>query len=87
MKIEVLEKDATNIRIIVRDADVTLMNALRRIALAEVPSMAIDEVVMIENSAILQDEIISHRLGLTPLKTDLETYNLPEASLAAPSAE
>jgi DNA-directed RNA polymerase subunit D len=40
--------------------------------------MAIDEVVMIENSAILQDEIIAHRLGLTPLKTDLDTYNLPE---------
>jgi DNA-directed RNA polymerase subunit D len=78
VKIEVLEKDDTNIRIVVRDIDVTLMNALRRIALAEVPSMAIDEVVMIENSAILQDEIISHRLGLTPLKTDLETYNLPE---------
>ena len=78
VKIEVLEKDAMNIRIIVRDADVSLMNALRRIALAEVPSMAIDEVVMIENSAILQDEIIAHRLGLTPLKTDLETYNLPE---------
>ena len=78
MKIEVLEKDDTNFRIIIRDADVTLMNALRRIALAEVPSMAIEEVVMIENSAILQDEIISHRLGLTPLKTDLDTYNLPE---------
>lgn len=78
VKIEVLEKDATNIRLIIRDADVPLMNALRRIALAEVPSMAIDEVVMIENSAILQDEIIAHRLGLTPLKTDLETYNLPE---------
>jgi len=54
------------------------MNALRRIALAEVPSMAVDEVVMIENSAILQDEIIAHRLGLTPLKTDLDGYNLPE---------
>ena len=78
MKIEVLEKDDTNFRVIIRDADVTLMNALRRIALAEVPSMAIEEVVMIENSAILQDEIISHRLGLTPLKTDLDTYNLPE---------
>ena len=78
VKIEVLEKDATNIRIIVRDADVSLMNALRRIGLAEVPSMAIDEVVMIENSAILQDEIIAHRLGLTPLRTDLDTYNLPE---------
>jgi DNA-directed RNA polymerase subunit D len=78
VKIEVLEKDATNIRLIIRDADVPLMNALRRIALSEVPSMAIDEVVMIDNSSILQDEIIAHRLGLTPLKTDLDSYNLPE---------
>ena len=78
MKIEILEKNETNLRIIVKDADVPLMNALRRIALSEVPSMAIDEVVMIENSSILQDEIVAHRLGMTPLKTDLESYNLPE---------
>ncbi len=78
MKIEVLEKDETNLRLIIKEVDVVLMNALRRIALAEVPSMAIDEVVMIENSSILQDEIIAHRLGLTPLKTDLDSYNLPE---------
>jgi DNA-directed RNA polymerase subunit D len=78
VKIEVLEKDDTNLRVVIKDADVPLMNALRRIALAEVPSMAIDEVVMIENSSILQDEIIAHRLGLTPLKTDLDSYNLPE---------
>jgi DNA-directed RNA polymerase subunit D len=78
VKIEVIEKDEINLRIVVRDADVPLMNALRRIALAEVPSMAIDEVVMIENSSILQDEMIAHRLGLVPLKTDLDSYNLPE---------
>ena len=78
VKMEILEKNDTNLRIIIREVDVPLMNALRRIALAEVPSMAIDEVVMIENSSILQDEIISHRLGLTPLKTDLDSYNLPE---------
>jgi DNA-directed RNA polymerase subunit D len=78
VKIEVLKKDDTNLRVVIKDADVPLMNALRRIALAEVPSMAIDEVVMIENSSILQDEIIAHRLGLTPLKTDLDSYNLPE---------
>jgi DNA-directed RNA polymerase subunit D len=79
VKIEILEKNDTNLRIAVKDADVPLMNALRRIALAEVPCMAIEEVVMIENSSILQDEIIAHRLGLTPLKTDLDSYNLPEA--------
>ena len=78
MKIEVLEKDEANIRLTIRDVDVSLMNALRRIALAQVPSMAIDEVVMIENSSILQDEIIAHRLGLIPLRTDLDGYNLPE---------
>ena len=78
MEIKILDKNATSMRLIIRDADVALVNALRRIMLAEVPSMAIDEVVMIDNSAILQDEIIAHRLGLTPLKTDLDSYNLPE---------
>ena len=62
MKIEILEKNDNNLRIIVREADVPLMNALRRIALAEVPTMAIEEVVMIENSSILQDEIIAHQV-------------------------
>jgi DNA-directed RNA polymerase subunit D len=78
VKIEVLGKNETSIRLIIKGADVPLMNALRRIALAEVPSMAIEEVVMIENSSILQDEIVAHRLGLTPLKTDLDSYNFPE---------
>ncbi|MEM4243952.1 MAG: DNA-directed RNA polymerase subunit D [Candidatus Bathyarchaeia archaeon] len=77
VEIKVLEKNEASIRFIIRDTDVSLVNALRRIALAEVPSMAIDEVVIIENSSILQDEIIAHRLGLTPLKTDLDSYNLP----------
>jgi len=78
VEIELLEKDDRSIRLLVREVDVPLMNALRRIVISEVPCMAIDEVVMIENSSILQDEIIAHRLGLIPLKTDLDGYNLPE---------
>ena len=78
VKIEVLEKDDKNIRLLVQGVDVPFINALRRIVLAEVPCMAVDEVVIIENSSILQDEIIAHRLGLIPLKTDLDSYNLPE---------
>ncbi len=66
MKIEILEKNDTNFRLIVKGADVPLMNALRRIALAEVPCMAIEEVVMIENSSILQDEIIAHQIRFNP---------------------
>jgi DNA-directed RNA polymerase subunit D len=78
VEIEVLEKDEKNIRLLIRGVNVPFMNALRRIVITEVPCMAIDEVVMIENSSILQDEIIAHRLGLIPLKTDLDSYNLPE---------
>jgi len=78
VEIEVLEKDDKNMRLLIRGADVPFMNALRRIVIAEVPSMAVDEVVILENSSILQDETIAHRIGLIPLKTDLDSYNLPE---------
>ncbi len=73
-----LEKDDSNMRLLVKGVDVQYMNTLRRLVLAEVPCMAIDEVVVIENSSVLQDEFIAHRLGLIPLKTSLDDYNLPE---------
>ncbi len=78
MEIELLEKDDEKMRLLIRGTDVPFINALRRIVIAQVPCMAIDEVVMIENSSVLQDEIIALRLGLIPLKTDLDSYNLPE---------
>ncbi|MCS7114331.1 MAG: DNA-directed RNA polymerase subunit D [Nitrososphaerota archaeon] len=78
MEIKVLEKDDRSIRLLIRGVDAPFINALRRDVIAEVPCMAIDEVVIIENSSVLHDEIIAHRLGLIPLKTDLDSYNLPE---------
>ncbi|MEM3695089.1 MAG: DNA-directed RNA polymerase subunit D [Candidatus Bathyarchaeia archaeon] len=78
MKIEVLEKNESGMRLLIRGVSTPYMNALRRTVISEVPCMAIDEVVIIENSSVLQDEIIAHRLGLIPLKTDLDGYNLPE---------
>ena len=78
VEVRVVEKTDLTMRLIIRGVDVAFLNALRRIMLAEVPSMAIDEAVVIENSSMLHDEILAHRLGLIPLKTDLDTYNLPE---------
>lgn len=73
-----LEKDDDRLRLLIQGADIPYMNALRRIVTSEVPCMAIDEIVMVENSSVLQDETIAHRLGLIPLRTDLDSYNLPE---------
>jgi DNA-directed RNA polymerase subunit D len=47
--------------------------------LVEVPVMAVEEVSFQKNSSALYDEIISHRLGLVVLKTDLKSYELPES--------
>jgi len=52
-------------------------NALRRICLNGVPVFAIDTVDVIENSSVLADEGITHRLGLIPLKTDLSRFVEP----------
>jgi DNA-directed RNA polymerase subunit D len=78
MEIKVLEKDEASMRLLIRGVDVPFLNALRRIVISDVPSMAIDEIVIVENSSMLQDEIIAHRMGLIPLRTDLDSYNLPE---------
>jgi DNA-directed RNA polymerase subunit D len=78
VKVEIVDKTDTSMRLIVRDTDASFMNSLRRIMLTEVPSFAIEDVVIVENSSLLNDEILAHRLGLIPLTTDLDSYNLPE---------
>ncbi|UCC58804.1 MAG: DNA-directed RNA polymerase subunit D [Candidatus Bathyarchaeum sp.] len=78
VEIQILEKTDDFMRFIVSGVNVPFVNALRRIMLIEVPTMAIDEMVILENSSILHDEILAHRMGLIPLKTDLDSYNLPE---------
>lgn len=78
MEIKVVDKNEFSARIIIEGVDSAFLNSLRRVIVAEVPAMAIDEVVVIENSSMLHDEILAHRLGLIPLRTDLDSYNLPE---------
>jgi len=78
MRVIMLEKSDLTARFIIEGISAPLANTLRRIILSEVPTMAIDDVIIYENSSVLHDEMLALRLGLIPLKTDLDSYNLPE---------
>ena len=71
LRIHIVKLDAEEMVFDLIGADASLANALRRILLAEVPTMAILETVhLFANSSILHDEVLAHRLGLVPILAD-----------------
>ena len=64
---KILESSPERVIFTLSGVDISIANALRRIMLAEVPIMAIDDVEFIQNNTVLPDEFIAHRLGLIPL--------------------
>jgi len=78
LEVKIIEENENILRFLLTGTNHTYANALRRAMIAEVPAMAIEDVIMIENTSVLYDEIVAHRLGLIPLKTDLDAFVLPE---------
>ncbi len=75
--LEVINKDNQKISVKLKGVPLHYANALRRVCLNGVPVFAIDTVDIIENSSVLPDEGLAHRLGLIPIKTDLTRFNEP----------
>jgi hypothetical protein len=70
MRVRVLHESDDDIEFELVHVDAPIANALRRVLLAEVPMMAIETVYVHNNTGIVQDEVLSHRMGLIPIKVD-----------------
>ncbi len=75
--LEIINKDSQKISVKLKGVPIQYANALRRICLNGVPVFAIDTIDIIENSSVLPDEGLAHRLGLIPITTDLSRFNEP----------
>jgi DNA-directed RNA polymerase subunit D len=87
MKINIVEMTPTKAQFVITDTSPAFANALRRTIISNVPKMALDNVefhlgpIMDEKGAAFEsvsplfDEIVSHRLGLIPIPTDLDAFN------------
>ncbi len=77
MKIKILTQKP-EYKFVVEDTNASFMNELRRAFMHELPILAIEDVYFTENSSALYDEMIASRLGMIPLKADLDKLELPE---------
>jgi len=72
--VEFIEKDDRTARFVVRGLTPAFANGIRRAMVADVPTMSIDTVNVIENSSVMFDEVIGLRLGLIPLTTPIDEF-------------
>ncbi|KAJ1836550.1 DNA-directed RNA polymerase core subunit rpc40 [Coemansia sp. RSA 2706] len=78
--IQIVRVTPTDIEFDLIGVDASIANALRRVLIAEVPTMAIEDVYMLNNTGIVQDEVLAHRLGLIPIKADASEFTWKQKS-------
>ena len=71
MSLEIINENEEEVSVKIKGIPLQYANALRRICLNGVPIYAVESIDVLENSSVLADEGVAHRVGLIPLKTDL----------------
>ena len=77
--VEVLDSNDTRISVRLVGFPIQYGNALRRICLSGIPIYAIDRVDIVENTSVLADEGLAHRLALIPLTTPPEDVTVEDS--------
>ena len=65
--IELVDLKLDSMKFIISGYDISIMNSLRRVILAEVPTIAFDKIIINKNDSVLHNEFLQHRLELIPI--------------------
>ncbi len=77
IEIEPIEvEDRDSLKFIAKNITPAFLNSIRRIILMDVPTIAIEDVIVIENTTAIFDEYIAHRLGLIPLNSEIDDLSM-----------
>lgn len=74
MNVTKISENNNVLRLLVKDVDVSFMNAVRRAALNAVQVLAVDSVRIYENNSVAFDEYLAQRLALVPIQTDRKAF-------------
>lgn len=77
--VEFVDRDDREARFLVRGITPAFANGIRRAMVADVPTLSIDTVRVVENSSVMFDEQIGHRLGMVPLATPPDEFEMGES--------
>jgi DNA-directed RNA polymerase subunit D len=78
MVVRLLESNGKSMKIEFEGVPLAVANAIRRLIISEVPTMAVEEVLIIENSSGMTNEVLAHRISLIPFVSDIDRYVPPE---------
>ena len=80
LKVDVKRLSQRSIEFDMVGVDASIANAIRRTLIAEVPTMCIENVYVMNNTSIVQDEVLAHRLGMVPLNVNPDSFQMRSGS-------
>jgi len=78
ISVKLLEADDKTVKVELEGVPLSIANAIRRFTINEVPTMAVEEILLIENTSAMPNDVLAHRISLIPFKSDIDRYVPPE---------
>ncbi|MBU2100030.1 DNA-directed RNA polymerase subunit D [Candidatus Micrarchaeota archaeon] len=74
MEIKQVKKGDKTIKFTIKGTNPAFVNGIRRAIQTSVKNLAVENVNVYENTSVMFNEMLAHRLGMLPIQVDAKTY-------------